>query len=72
MKIKEFNFLKENGLEIEVSDPKLIPLVSYLLEDNNFFKTDKRIISETGFSRYLVKNARIIIKDFVEENIKLK
>lgn len=70
MKVKEAKFLKKVSGEIEIQDPKMIPIVMYLLKDNNFFKTTQDVMNETGFSRYLVKNAREIIEDFVKENMK--
>ncbi len=70
MTLKQLAFLKKHGEDIEIMDQKLIPLVQYLIKGNNFFKTDQDIINETGFSRYLVKNARTIINDFITEKMK--
>ena len=70
MTIKQLKFLKQHGENIEVMDQKLIPLVQYLIKGNNYFKTDQDVINETGFSRYLVKNARSIIDIYIKENMK--
>ena len=70
MKIKEAKFLRKMGENIEIQDPKMIPIVLYLLKENNYFKTIQDVINETGWSRYLIKNARGIIEDYVKENMK--
>lgn len=70
MTLKELAFLKKNGENIEVSDQKLIPLIQYLLKGTNFFKSIQDVINDTGYSRYLIKNAREIIEDYIKENMK--
>lgn len=47
MKVKEAKFLKKVSGDIEVQDPKMIPIVLYLLKDNNFFKTTQDVMNET-------------------------
>lgn len=68
MKIKEAKFLKKMSGEIEVEDHKMIPIVLYLLKENNFFKSTQEIIFETGYSRYLVNNARNVIEVYIKEH----
>lgn len=70
MKVKEAKFLKKMSENIEVYDEKLVPIVIYLLKENNYFKTTQDIIDEKGWSRYLVKQAKEIIQDYIKENMK--
>lgn len=70
MRIKEAKYLKKMENEIEVQDWKLVPIVLYLLKDGNYFKTIQQNVYESGYSRYLVKNAREIISDYLKENVK--
>lgn len=72
MTIKEAKFLKKMGEEIEVQEPKLIPIVMYLLKDYNYFKNTSEIIEETNWSRYLIKQAKEEIELYIKENIHLK
>jgi hypothetical protein len=70
MKVKEAKFLKKMSENIEVYDEKLIPIVMYLLKENNYFKTTQDIIDEKKWSRYLIKQAKEIIQDYIKENMK--
>lgn len=69
MKLKELKFLQKVKEDINIDDPKIIPLVEYLLTDHNYFKNDSIVVNSTGFSRYLVKKAREIIEDYIKENM---
>ena len=70
MTLRELKFLQKVKEDIEISDPKLIPLVEYLLTDHNYFKNDSDVINSTGFSRYLVKKAREVIEEYIKDNMK--
>lgn len=70
MTLRELKFLQKVKEDINIDDPKIIPLVEYLLTDHNYFKNDSIIVNSTGFSRYLVKKAREVIEDYIEENMK--
>lgn len=71
MKVKEAKFLKKMSENIECYDEKLMPIVLYLLKENNYFKTTQDIMDEKKWSRYMVKQAKEIIQDYIKENMKV-
>lgn len=69
MKGNHYQFFKKHSQEIDAHE-NIFEIVQYLAKESNYFKSIQDVIYETGWSRYLIKQAKLCIEDWLKENYK--